>query len=238
MLLSVEGLTQSFKGLVALKSLSFEVGKAEIVGLIGPNGAGKSTAFEVLSGFQKPTAGRVMFQGERIDGLEPHEVVKRGLFRSFQLSEIVPHFNVFQLLLVSALSKMPMAVARKKTMDTLDKIGFTGRGDFPLSLLGTAERKRAELGVVFNSEPQLALLDEPFGGLDEDDAEWLRGLIRNSNRDGVSFLMVEHRIQFIRDLCHRIIVLHLGEKIAEGTPEEIMTDKRVIDVYFGTDESY
>ena len=103
-------------------------------------------------------------------------------------------------------------------------------------MLGAAERKRAELGVVFNSRPHLALLDEPFAGLGEDDTEWLRGLIRKSNREGMSFLMVEHRIQYIKDLCHRIVVLHLGQKIAEGTADEIMTNKDVIDVYFGGEE--
>ncbi|MGD0660664.1 MAG: ABC transporter ATP-binding protein [Syntrophorhabdales bacterium] len=235
-MLAVDNLTKFFKGLTALGSLSFEVGESEIVGLIGPNGAGKSTTFEIISGFQRPTTGQVMFNGERIDRLEPHDIVKRGISRSFQLSEAVPHFTAFDFLLVSALSKMGMREARQRTTETLEMIGFTGKGDYPLSVLGAAERKRAELGVVFNSRPHLALLDEPFAGLGEDDTEWLRGLIRKSNREGMSFLMVEHRIQYIKDLCHRIVVLHLGQKIAEGTADEIMTNKDVIDVYFGGEE--
>ena len=235
-MLVVDNVRKAFKGLVALNSLSFGVGKGEIVGLIGPNGAGKSTTFEILSGFQKPNDGQVMFKGERIDGLEPHEIVKRGISRSFQLSEIVPHFTTFQFLLISALSKMAMPEARKQTMETLKTIGFTRKGDYPLSLLAAADRKRAELGVVFNSKPELALLDEPFSGLGEGDTEWLRETIRRLNREGMSFLMVEHRIQFIRDLCHRIVVLHLGQKIAEGTADEIMVNKDVIDVYFGKEE--
>jgi len=237
-MLVIDGVSKNFGGLAALDNVSFEVKKGEIVGLIGPNGAGKTTLFEVISGFLRPTAGRVLFKGDRIDGLKPHQVLRRGLARSFQLVQVFPSFSVYQNILASALHSSSMREARKRTEEILELIGLSSKAEQLVSCLSLPDQKMTELGKVLALQPQMILLDEAMAGLTEAEARSTVALIKRLWKQGITFLLVEHRIEIVMELCQRIVVLNFGKKIAEGAAEEVVRDKDVIESYLGEEVSF
>jgi branched-chain amino acid transport system ATP-binding protein len=232
-MLVLDHVTKTFGGVVAVDDVSFEVEAGQLVGLIGPNGAGKSTIFEVVSGFYRPNSGRVLFKGEQIHHLKPHQILKRGLARSFQLVQVFPSFTAYDTVLLAALNALPMKQARKRAEEILEMIGLAPRAERLVYDLVLADQKALELGKVLASRPEMVLLDEVMAGLTAYEAGKVGSVIRRLQEEGMTFLVVEHRMDIITNLCSRIIALNFGRKIAEGTPSKVMMNKDVIESYLG-----
>jgi branched-chain amino acid transport system ATP-binding protein len=236
-LLKVEELTKSYGGLQAVDGMSFEVEKGSIIGLIGPNGAGKTTLFEVISGFQRPTSGYCYFKEERIDNLKPHQICFRGIGRTFQIPQIFPSFTVFETVLVAALLHLSIKKARDRTHDVLETVGLSEKAEEITENLTIPEQKRLEVGRALASNPELMLLDEVMSGLNVVESKEMIELIQRLQGQGLTFILVEHVMHIIMELCERIVVLNFGKKIAEGTPEEIANNEQVIEAYLGREGS-
>ncbi len=232
-LLRVERVSKNFGGLVALDEVSLEVERGGLVGVIGPNGAGKTTLFGTISGFHKPHRGEIYFKGRRVDGLKPHQICKMGLVRTFQIAQPFLGFTPYETLVTAALNKLSMNQARKKAREILDMVGLTDKADEDGASLTIADQKALEMGKALAAGGDLILLDEVMAGLTLPEAEVVMSLITRLRDEGLTFLMVEHVMFIIMKLCERIVVLSFGQKIAEGTPEEIAKNQTVIDSYFG-----
>jgi len=234
-LFEAQSLNKNFGGLAAVKDVSFRIEKGEILGLIGPNGAGKTTIFNLITGFLSADSGKVEFKGERITGLKPpHKVCLKHIGRTFQLVKPFKGMTVLENVMVGAFSRVKRTEeAKQEAIKVLDLIGLSGHGNSLASSLTIADRKRLELGRALATRPELLLLDEVVAGLNPRETEEIIGIIRAISNQGITLFVIEHVMKAIMTLSHRIIVLHHGEKIAEGTPEEISRDKRVIDAYLG-----
>jgi len=237
-LLSVEGLTKAFGGLVAVNNLSFKVGKEEIVGLIGPNGSGKSTVVELITGFYRPTKGRIFFDGHEIGSLPPHKVLARGIARTFQTMDCMPAFSVYDTVRLAALHVGSEEHARQRTDRAIEDNGIAARKKDLVSSIPRTDRMAVEMARLTVSDPRLILLDELMAGLSEDEAESVIRQIRTLREKGTSFLVVEHRMEIVTKLCDRLIVLNFGEKIAEGPTGVVLNDPVVIDAYLGTETAH
>lgn len=232
-MLIVENLSKKFGGLLALNGVSFQVGRGEIVGIIGPNGSGKTTLFEVISGFYRPTSGKVLFNGARLDGLQPDRVLQRGLARTFQLMENYHSLTAGEVLLLPLLS-LSKKVNREGMVEALlGKLQYSSNLNTPLSNLSLPDRHIIEFVRAIISGPQMVLLDEVMSGLTAGQINSLVSVIRQEQKKGVSFLVIEHHVETILDLCGRLIALNLGNKIAEDIPERIINNQEVISSYLG-----
>jgi branched-chain amino acid transport system ATP-binding protein len=233
-LLAISGLSKRFGGLQAVKDLGFTVGEGEIVALIGPNGAGKTTAFALISGFLTPDAGTIRFAGRDLVGLEPHQVNALGVARTFQIMRPFPRLSVVRNVMIAALGRhADIAEAERRARAVLDELGLGAKADLPAGGLTLAERKRLELARALGTEPRLLLLDEVMSGLTEAETERIVELVRAINRRGVAILLIEHVMRAVMSLAQRIVVLNYGERIAEGRPDTIASDPRVIEAYLG-----
>jgi len=240
-LLEVENLTKQFGGLTAVNKVSFHVDEGEIVGIIGPNGAGKTTLFNLISGFLKPSSGTVKFKGENITGLAPHKIVNKGIARTFQVVRPFRHLPVIANVMVSM--KSPRGAKKiewirtheRKALELLEDVGLSELMLEPAENVGHGDLKRLEMARALATEPELLMLDEPFGGLNPLETDFLTKSILRMHLDEPSrgILIVEHKLYALMKIVERVIVLHQGEKIAEGKPEEIAKDKKVIEVYIG-----
>nr|WP_211210540.1 ABC transporter ATP-binding protein [Thermus islandicus] len=232
-MLEVRNLSRSFGGLTALKGVSLHVAEGEIVAIIGPNGAGKSTLFNCISGFLPPSQGEVRFHGEEITRLAPEEITRRGLARTFQIPRVFGGMSVLENVLVGSLLRSQRVTdARMRALKVLEQVGLL-RPEDPVEALGIAARKRLELARALATEPKLLLLDEVAGGLNPAEAESLVGVLQSLHRAGVTLVLVEHVLEVVMRLAHRVVVLDYGETIAEGSPEEIVRHPRVIEAYLG-----
>jgi branched-chain amino acid transport system ATP-binding protein len=250
-LLEVQGLTRKFGGLTAVDNLDFEVRRDEILSLIGPNGAGKTTVFNIISGIYRPTSGRILFKGENIAGLKPDSVHRKGISRTFQTLRLFANMSVLENVMVGYHSRLhsnlvgdiikPPPVrkaeeeARTRSREILSLLSprLASREAFRSGDLAYADRRLLELARALVSNPDLLLLDEPTAGMNPTEAVDFMEHIRRIHAEGFTILLIEHNLNVVMGVSHRIVVLDYGTKIAEGTPEEVRNNERVIEAYLG-----
>jgi branched-chain amino acid transport system ATP-binding protein len=242
-LLRTEGLTIRFGGLAALTDVNFEVAREEIRAIIGPNGAGKSTFFNCITGVLRPSAGRILLNGEDIAGLPPNRISQRGVARSYQITNILPNATVLENVRIAAQSRRhgwsmlrhhrSFADLLQKAEIALDAVGLLPKADELAANLSHGEQRNLEIGIALATEPQLLCLDEPTAGMSAAETRATMDLVRRVARN-LTILVVEHDMQVVMELAHRITVLNYGEVLAEGTPAEIRQDARVLEAYLKT----
>jgi branched-chain amino acid transport system ATP-binding protein len=236
-ILEVEGVSKHFGGLAATSAVAFHLKQGEIVGLIGPNGAGKTTLFNLVSGALVPDSGVIAFKGKDITALKPHQICRMGMARTFQSVKIFSKMSVLNNVLLGCLfgnEKQSMSdAARTEAAEILEFVELSGMGDVRATDLTLSNQKRLEVARALATKPQLLLLDEVMAGLNPTEVASAMELVRKIRKKGVSILMIEHVMKAIMNVCDRIIVLHHGVKIAEGKPEEIASNRTVIEVYLG-----
>ena len=236
-ILEGEGVTKYFGGLAAVSDVNFSVDRGELVGLIGPNGAGKTTLFNLISGALVPKPGTIIFNTEKITGLKPHRICKKGIARTFQSVKIFPEMPVIaNVLLGSTFGRSTTPSTTDAEGESAGLIAFVGLIDLieePAKNLTLANRKRLELARALATKPQLLLLDEMMAGLNPTEVAEAMDLVTMIRFMGITVFMIEHVMKAIMNVCDRIMVLHHGRMIAEGTPQEITNSKAVIDAYLG-----
>lgn len=251
-LLSVEGLTRRFGGVVAVDGVSFGVGEGEIVGLIGPNGAGKTTVINLLTGLLKPSGGSITFDGTRLDLLPAHRIARAGVARTYQNVRLFRGLSALDNVIVgthghtsasfaarlvfSPAVRREEEAAREQARGLLARVNLAPRAGSRATSLPYGEQRRLEIARALASRPRLLLLDEPAAGMNPAEMDQLIALIRSLRDEGQTILLIEHNMQVVMGVCDRIVVLSFGKKIAEGTPGEISANKDVIAAYLGDEE--
>jgi branched-chain amino acid transport system ATP-binding protein len=234
-ILSIFGITKRFGGLVAVSNLSFDLQPGEIVGLMGPNGAGKTTVLNMIAGEYKPEGGTIKFKGRNVTGLPAHKICHLGVARTYQIPQPFTNLTVLQNIVVSARfgANLGKAAAEREAARLLEITELTDRKDMLAKDLLVVTLKRLELARILASKPTLVLLDEVAAGLTEAEIPRLLGILKKVHDMGITILLIEHVMKVMMEAVDRIVVLNEGAKIAEGTPKEIMENKKVIEAYFG-----
>jgi branched-chain amino acid transport system ATP-binding protein len=242
-LLRTEDLGMRFGGLAALNGVNFELPRGEIRAVIGPNGAGKSTFFNCLTGVLRPSSGRILFNGEDITGLSPDRISRKGIARSYQITNILPNASTLENIRIAAQSRrhgwslLTHHRAFRDIIETaeavLETVGLHGKGDELAANLSHGEQRNLEIGIALATEPQLLCLDEPTAGMSARETDDTMALVRRIATD-LTILIVEHDMTVVMGLAHKITVLHYGAILAEGTPAEIQSNPRVLEVYLKT----
>lgn len=246
--LKADNLSIQFGGLVAVKNFSFETIEGEILSIIGPNGAGKTTLFNSLTGFVKPSAGRVYLDGRNITGFAPHKITSLGVVRTFQKRSYFPSLSVMENMFLGchmkndvsfgeALAKRPAerkeAKNRAFIRELLDYVGMQGKEETPASILPYGDQRLLGIAIALAAQPKLLLLDEPCAGSNPVECEGIVRLIRDISKSGITVLLVEHHMRVVMSISHRIVVLSDGEKLVEGCAEDVQKDHRVLQAYLG-----
>jgi branched-chain amino acid transport system ATP-binding protein len=234
-LLDVQGISKSFRGLKAVAKVNFGVKQGEIVALIGPNGAGKTTVFNLAAGVYRPDEGEVRLGGARIDGLRPDQVCQAGVGRTFQIVRPFPGISVWDNVVVGALRRHgSVAIARERAGSTLERLGLWSKRHELASTLTLPDRKRLEVARALATEPRILLLDEVMAGLRPTETDLMVAVFRELNeKEGLTILLIEHVMRAVMALSRHIVVLHHGEVIKEGSPDEVVRDPAVLECYLG-----
>ena len=236
-ILEGEKVTKYFGGLAALSDVNFHIDEGEIVGLIGPNGAGKTTLFNLISGALATKSGTIKFKDEKITGLKPYQICRLGVARTFQSVKIFANMPVLDNALVGSFfgtpTSMSSADAAREAIESLELVGLSAARAIPARDLTLANQKRLEVARALATKPELLLLDELMAGLNHTEMAEAMELVTELRDKGITIFMIEHVMKAIMGICDRIMVLHHGEKIAEGTPREIAANKTVVEVYLG-----
>jgi ABC-type branched-subunit amino acid transport system ATPase component len=240
-LLEAQGVSKAFGGIAALDRCSISVQAGSITGLIGPNGSGKTTLFNVMTGYERVDSGQVLFQGKPITNAAPDKVFRLGVGRTFQLTRIFPRLTVLENMHVAAqrqdlkglLSRWSSTREQERALALLEFVGLTKLKHMAAGNLSYGQKKLLEFAFVLIAEPQVILLDEPAGGINPTMVNELRERIRTLNQRGVTFLVVEHNMEFVMGLCDTVMVMHRGARIAEGAPAEVRANPAVLEAYLG-----
>ena len=240
-LLEAQNISKSFGGIQALDTCSISVEEGSITGLIGPNGSGKTTMFNVMTGYETVDSGSVSFQGHPITNTSPDKVFRRGIGRTFQLTRVFSGLTVLENMHVAAqrttlrglLGRWSSGDEHKRALELLDFVGLTERKDLLAGNLSYGQKKLLEFAFVLIADPRVILLDEPAGGINPTMVNYLADRIRELNKRGVTFLVVEHNMEFVMSLCSKVMVMHRGARIAEGTPSEVRANSAVLEAYLG-----
>lgn len=236
-LLAAENVTKTFGALRAVDGVSFEVDAGEILGIAGPNGSGKSTLFNAITGIPfHPTSGRITFDGQRIERMAPHDIARAGVARTFQTETDFESLSVLDNALVPLVAMNPSAGHAervRKAEELLDFVGLEGSPARPANELSVFDRKLLMIATAMALEPRVLLLDEPASGLSRPEVQKTGDLIRKINQSGVTILLIEHVISLLLAVCGRLIVLNFGRLLAEGEPEAVVRDPRVVEAYMG-----
>ncbi|MFN3657020.1 MAG: ABC transporter ATP-binding protein [Pseudolabrys sp.] len=237
-LLTVDNVSKRFRGLVAVDRLSFEVEEGGIYAVIGPNGAGKTTLFNVIAGVFAPDGGAITFAGERIEGLTPDKICRRGIGRTFQIVRPFPALSVEDNVIIGALLRRSHAAeARERAHEVLRRIDLYDKREQRASALTLPDRKRLEVARALATDPKLLLLDEVMAGLRPTETDRMVAILRELNREtGITILLIEHVMRAVMALAQRVLVMHHGAAIAEGTPAEVVRDPAVIHSYLGAED--
>ena len=240
-ILEGQGVSKYFGGLAAVSDVDFYIEQGEILGLIGPNGAGKTTLFNLISAALPLSSGEITFKGRKLNGLKPHKICQMGIARTFQATKIFADMPVFQNVLVGASfgtpNRLSQADAANIANQAVEFAGLSEMSAVPAKDLTLGYQKRVEVARALATKPELLLLDELMAGQNPTEVSGAMELVAKIRDTGITIFMVEHVMKAIMGICGRIIVLHHGEKIAVGTPQEIATDKKVIEIYLGEDTS-
>ncbi|WP_449241127.1 ABC transporter ATP-binding protein [Desulfoscipio gibsoniae] len=248
-MLKAENLTKRFEGLVAVNDVTFQAGAGDILAIIGPNGAGKTTVFNLISGILPPTSGKILMHDEDITALKPYRVAHKGIARTFQTTALFDQLRVLDNMAIGYKLKTTSGFwstifhtrrwkadrdkCTQKVSEVLDFIELPEKIYNIVSTLSQEEQKRLAIGIALMSDPKIILLDEPTGGLIQEDTDSITVLIRKMKQAGITVIIIEHKMRMIMDLADKIVVLNYGEKIADGPPEEVSKDAAVIKAYLG-----
>jgi branched-chain amino acid transport system ATP-binding protein len=233
-LLEVRNVSRAFGGVQAVDDVSFSIAEGDIVGMIGPNGAGKTTITSLLTGMVQPDRGDILLKGESVLGLKPHEICRRGLTKTFQITRPFAGLSATENVMVAALAAgISLRAARERAREILRLVGLGHRLEAPAEMLSTGQRKRLEFARSLGTGAKLVLLDEPFGGVDQRGIPELVEVIRHLREVGTTLVLIDHNLQVVRQLSDHIIALHLGRKIAEGDPDEVMDSEAVAEAHMG-----
>ena len=233
-MLELAGVTKRFGGVAALSNVSFTVAEGEILGLIGPNGAGKTTLLNCISGVYRLDGGSITFDGRRLDGLPPHQVARLGIGRTFQVVKPFASMTVREnALFGSGQAHLAPKAAFSWADEVLELVGLARKARLTVGSLTIPDRKRLEVARALATKPRLLLLDEVMAGLNPVEVDEALDMVRKVHAGGITIVLIEHVMRVVVGVCDRVIVLHMGQHLAEGTPDEVLQDRRVIEAYLG-----
>lgn len=253
-ILEVRELSKRFGGLMAVSQLDFDVQAGEILGLVGPNGAGKTTVFNLITGIYVPNVGKIFFNSEDITGLKPHIIARKRIVRTFQLTTLYSNCSALENVLMGHYLKIKTDIwgilwrtpffwseekeATQRSLQLLEFIGLSGQESILAKNLPHGHQQRLKFAIALSSDPQLLLLDEPVSGMNPEEMNEMMALIRQIRAKGITIIMIEHDMKAVMGLCDRIVVINYGEKLAEGTPEQIQKNQEVIEAYLGREDDF